>query len=157
IATGDINNDGLTDFFIGGGFNSWGRFFVQGQDGHFMARPLSDTLKMREDEDCILFDADNDNDLDLLVTYGDMRYDSNSPYYIPQLFLNDGKGNFSLASQAIPSTVKTIAGCVAVADYDADGDQDIFIGGRVNKQYPLSPKSYILRNDGGKFTDVTAS
>jgi hypothetical protein len=156
ITTGDINNDGLTDFFIGGGFNSWGKIFIQQKNGTFTSKPLADTTKMQEDVDCILFDADNDKDLDLLITCGDTRYDENSPYYIPRLYINDGKGNFSLSANAIPSTTKTISGCVTTADYDGDGDLDIFIGGRVSKQYPLSPKSFILQNDHGVFTDVTA-
>jgi len=157
ITTGDVNDDGLTDFFIGGGFNSWGKIFMQQKDGTFTSKPLSDTTKMQEDMDCVLFDADNDKDLDLLVTCGDTRYDENSTYYTPRLYINDGKGDFSLTTNAIPSTTKTIAGCVSTADYDGDGDIDIFIGGRVSKKYPLSPRSFILQNNHGSFTDVTAT
>jgi hypothetical protein len=156
ITTGDINNDGLSDFFIGGGFNSWGKIFLQQKNGTFISKPLADTTKMQEDMDCVLFDTDNDKDLDLLVTCGDTRYDENSSYYIPRLYVNDGKGNFSLQRDAIPSTIRTIAGCVTTGDYDRDGDLDIFIGGRVSKQYPLSPGSFILQNNNGVFTDVTA-
>ncbi len=91
--------------------------------------------------DCILLDADKDGDLDLLVTCGDMQYEENSNYYKPRLYINDGKGNFSLRANAIPDAVKTIAGCVTAGDYDGDGDLDVFIGGRVSKKYPLSPNS----------------
>lgn len=155
ITTGDVNNDGLEDFFVGGGFNSWGKVFIQDKNGTFTSRPLSDKIKMQEDMDCLLFDADNDKDVDLLITYGDTRYDENSPYYIPRLYLNDGKGNFSLAASAIPANVSVIAGCVSGADYDGDGDTDLFIGGRVSKNYPVAPRSFILKNDSGVFTDVT--
>jgi enediyne biosynthesis protein E4 len=155
ITTADINKDGLTDFFIGGGFNSYGQIFTQQNNGSFTGKNLYAGIKMREDMDCAFFDADKDGDNDLLITYGDMRFDDTSSFYIPQLFLNDGVGNFTLNENAIPTSVKTIAGYVSTGDYDADGDDDIFIGGRVSKTYPTSPKSFILQNNKGIFTDVT--
>jgi len=156
ITTGDINNDGLTDFFVGGAFNFSGKFFVQQKNGSFTPKSLSDSIKMQEDMDCVLFDADGDADLDLLVTCGDTRFEENSVYYQPRLYLNDGKGNYTLQPNAIPSNVRTIAGCVTTGDLDGDGDLDVFIGGRVSKNYPLSPQSFLLENNKGVFTDVTA-
>ena len=45
---------------------------------------------------------------------------------------------------------------IAIADYDNDGDKDVFIGSRVkNGNYPLSDTSYLLENRNGKFIDVT--
>ncbi len=155
ISTGDINSDGKTDFYIGGGFNSRGRIFTQEKNGSFAGKDFTPTSKFTEDEGSVLFDADGDGDLDLLITYGDTRYSDTSMFYHPQLYLNDGKGNFTLSVNAIPSNVRTIAGCVTVADYDGDGDMDVFIGGRVSKQYPTSPRSYLLQNNKGIFTDVT--
>ncbi|HEX5025870.1 MAG TPA: VCBS repeat-containing protein [Agriterribacter sp.] len=156
ITTGDINNDGATDFFIGGAFNFPGKIFTQKAGQTFSSKNLTDSIKFEEDMDCILFDADDDGDVDLLVTNGDMQYGDNSTYYKPRFYLNDGKGNFSLRSNAIPDAVRTIAGCVTAGDYDGDGDADLFIGGRVSKQYPISPKSFLLQNNNGVFTDVTA-
>ncbi|PWT75636.1 MAG: RNA-binding protein [Bacteroidetes bacterium] len=157
ISTGDINKDGKTDFFIGGGFNSEGKIFLQTNDGGFAGKNFTIGSRFEEDEGSVLFDADGDGDLDLLVTYGDMRFSDTSQFYQPRLYLNDGKGNFTWSENAIPSSVRTIAGCVAAADYDHDGNIDIFIGGRVSKQYPYPPKSYLLKNNKGLFTDVTNS
>lgn len=156
IATGDINHDGLTDFFIGGGFNFSGKIFTQRPGQTFTSKNLTDSIKMQEDMGCVLFDADGDDDLDLLVTCGDIKYEENSIYYKPRLYLNDGKGNFTLSPNAIPDDVRTIAGCVTVGDFDGNGTPDLFIGGRVSKTYPLSPRSFILQNNKGIFTDVTA-
>lgn len=155
IATGDINNDGLMDFFVGGAFNSSGQFFIQQPDGRFFRQNLSDSIKLQEDMDCALFDADGDGDLDLLVTCGERLYEENSVNYIPRLYLNDGKGHFTLSKVAIPAGVKTSAGCVSIGDLDGDGQPDIFIGGRVSNRYPLPPRSFILHNNKGVFTDVT--
>ncbi len=156
ITTGDINNDGSTDFFIGGAFNFSGKFFTQQKGQTFIAKNLTDSLKFEEDMDCILFDADKDGDSDLLVTCGDMQYEENSPHYKPRLYMNDGRGNFSLQPNAIPDSVLTIAGCVSAGDFDGDGDLDLFIGGRVSKKYPLPARSFLLQNNHGIFTDVTA-
>ena len=156
IATGDINHDGLADFFIGDGINFSGKIFTQQAGKGFTSKNLTDSVKYSEDMDCILFDADQDGDPDLLVTCGDIQYPENSIYYKPRLYLNDGKGNFILASNAIPENLRTISTTVSAGDLDGDGDLDLFIGGRVSRKYPNSPESFILQNDHGIFTDVTA-
>ncbi len=155
ITTGDVNGDGLEDFFIGGAFNASGQMFVQQPGGRFTSRIFTDSIKMEEDAACLLFDADGDKDLDLIITYGETMYPDGSPFHRPRLFSNDGKGAFSELPAAIPQTVNTIAGCVVAGDYDRDGDLDLFIGGRVSGKYPNIPNSYILQNNGGLFTDVT--
>ena len=155
ISTGDINKDGLADFFIGGAFNSNGKVFMQTNNGTFTGKDFTGGSKFEEDQSSALFDADGDGDLDLLIAYGDTRFSDTSMFYQPHLYTNDGKGNFTLNVNAIPTGVKTIAGCVSFADYDGDSDMDVFIGGRVSKQYPLSPNSYLLQNNKGVFTDVT--
>jgi hypothetical protein len=156
ITNGDINNDGTTDFFIGGAFNFSGKVFSQKAGQGFTSKNLTDSIKFQEDLDCILFDADKDGDNDLLVTCGDMQFEENSIYYKPRLYINDGKGNFKLQADAIPDSVRTIAGCVSAGDFDGDGYTDLFIGGRVSKKYPVSPRSFLLHNNKGMFTDVTA-
>ncbi len=156
ITTGDIDHNGRTDFFIGGAINFSGKIFTQQSNSSFTSKNLTDSIKYQEDMDCILFDADGDGDLDLLVTCGDIQYPENSIYYKPRLYLNDGKGNFLLQPNAIPDNVRTIAGCVSAGDLDGDGDLDLFIGGRVSAKYPMSPASFILRNNKGIFKDVTA-
>ena len=155
ITNGDINGDGLTDFFIGSAATFSGKIFVQQKNQTFHSINLIDSSKVEEDMDCILFDADNDKDLDLLITYGDSQQPVNFISYQPKLFINDGKGHFSLKADAIPNKVTTIAGTVSAADFDNDGDMDLFIRGRVTRQYPLAPKSFILQNTSGVFTDVT--
>ena len=155
ITTGDINKDGAMDLFIGGGFNFPGKIFTQKTGATFSSKNLTDSIKFEEDMDCIFFDSDKDGDLDLLVTGGGMQYDERSIYYKPRLYNNDGKGNFKLQTGAIPDSIITIAGSVVAADYDSDGDEDLFIGGRISKQYPLLPRSFLLQNNNGVFTDVT--
>jgi enediyne biosynthesis protein E4 len=154
IATGDINGDGKEDFYIGAASGNDGSFFIQNSNGTFSEKKLKkDTLY--EDMGVLLFDADNDNDLDLYAVSGGAENTEGTAMQQDRLYVNDGKGNFIYKQDALPET-KASGSCVVACDYDKDGDLDLFIGGRVVPgSYPLAPKSYLLKNDDGKFLDVS--
>ena len=155
IVTGYINGDSLIDFFVGGAANQSGKLFFQKKDGSFIAKNLVEGNKPEEDLGAALFDIDNDQDSDLLITGGSPEFGNNLDNQ-PRLYINDGKGNFKLDADALPKNITDIQKEVVVADYDGDGDTDIFIGGRLTpNKYPQSPRSYILQNNNGKFRDVT--
>ena len=155
IAMGDINEDGLEDAFVGGAYHQAGSFFIQQKNGKFKTRKFSTEDDASEDMGCLLFDADDDNDLDLYVVSGGNEYSKDHQRYQDRLYKNDGTGNFLKDKDALPSTVSS-GSCVVAADYDQDGDLDLFVGGRsVPREYPTSPRSYLLQNEGGKFIDVT--
>lgn len=164
LAVGDINGDKLDDVFIGGAMFHKGRFLVQQANGQFKTADLLPGLdgpsKNSEDMGVLLFDADLDGDLDLYIVSGSYEMQANSEALQDRLFINDGKGEFSQNITALPKFLKS-GSCVKAADYDRDGDLDLFIGGRVEPgSYPKSVSSYILRNDSSngqvKFKDVTS-
>ncbi|HEY6899381.1 MAG TPA: VCBS repeat-containing protein [Puia sp.] len=155
MASADVNKDGRTDFYIGGAYNNPGHLFIQQSDGTFRQQDLPGNTGDHEDMDCVFFDADGDGAPDLLVSGGDRLFEEGAEQYAPRLYRNDGKGNFALAAGAIPSAVRTSAGCVRIGDFNGDGQPDIFIGGRVARQFPLVPRSFLLQNDHGRFVDVT--
>ena len=155
MAVADVNDDGLEDVFIGGSKNQKGILFLQHQDGEFTSFQFS-ADSMYEDTGAAFFDADNDGDPDLYVVSGSAEFPDGSEWLQDRLYLNDGKGNFT-KSEALPA-MKTNGAVVALADFDQDGDIDLFVGGgSVPGQYPLPSRSYILENEGGKFTDVTST
>jgi len=159
LAVGDMNDDGLEDFIVGGAYNRSAYLFFQRQDGTFTKEALTSHQEEKEAEDLglLLFDYDNDRDLDLYITSGSNEYFAGSPYYQDRLYNNDGKGNFTLTEDVLPAFPVSTSS-VKAADYDQDGDLDLFVGGRlIPLKYPLPPDSYLLINEGGKFVDKTST
>jgi hypothetical protein len=164
MAVGDINNDGLEDFIVGGSSGNSAVIFLQKRNGKFEKRSLLDSveasLKLVDDAGILLFDADGDHDLDLYITSGGNEQEPGSASYQDRLYINDGKGNFSLDSLALPKNYNSKS-CVRAIDFDKDGDPDLFIGERVVPwNYPKPVSGILLRNDTKngvvKFTDVTS-
>ncbi len=154
MALGDINGDSLEDFYIGGSAGYSGRFFVQKSDGTFEEQELNMDI-VAEDMGSLLFDADGDGDNDLYVVSGGSEFNADAPEYQDRLYFNNGSGDFVKDKSALPKIIAS-GSVVTASDFDKDGDLDLFVGGRiVPGQYPISPKSYLLENNGGQFTDVT--
>jgi hypothetical protein len=157
LATGDVNGDGLDDVYLGGAAGNAKKLFVQQKNGTFAehsGKAFAGALSS-EDVAAVFFDADADGDLDLFVVTGSNEFQSNAPELVDRLYLNDGKGNFSLDSR-LPN-ISTNGSCVAAADFDRDGDLDLFIGSRmIPGQYGYDPPSYLYLNDGtGNFKNYT--
>lgn len=160
IAVGDINNDNLEDFYVGGSTGFYGMFFIQQADGKFRPKRLYDNPNF-EDMGALLFDADNDGDEDLYVVSGGTGLPPGNQFYTDRLYINDGEGDFARSNTSLP--VGPVSGSqVTACDFDRDGDMDLLVCGRVKlEEYPFPDRSYLLRNDTRPgtdqvvFTDVT--
>ena len=154
LVAADFNGDGEIDLFIGGAAQQPSHLFLQ-RGGIFQPAPWPFS-KNHEDVDALAFDVDGDDDLDLYVVSGGSVYREGSHYYQDRLYLNDGQARFIEDTTALPRNGISGA-CVAPGDMDADGDLDLFIGGRhVPGNYAQVPNSQLLENRSGKFFDVTS-
>lgn len=157
LAVADVNGDGLEDFFVGGAKRQPGAIYVQTSQGFKLTnQAVFTTDSVSEDIGVQFVDVDNDQDHDLVVVSGGNEFQGEAEALLVRLYQNDGQGNFTQNRQAMPN-VFVNGSCVRAADFDQDGDQDLFIGGRVvTRNYGKTPASYLLQNDGqGNFSVKT--
>ncbi|MFQ5446448.1 MAG: VCBS repeat-containing protein, partial [Saprospiraceae bacterium] len=158
IGVADVNGDGLEDFFIGGAAYQPGALYLQNTDATFSpaeSQPWQiDALC--EDMDPLFFDADGNGVPDLyLVSGGGGEFQDDPAHLQDRLYVSPGGGKYFKVKNALPEMLQS-TNCVKAADFDRDGDLDLFIGGAaVPGRYPYPCRSYILKNDHFKFIDVT--
>lgn len=159
---GDIDGDGDPDLYLGGAAGQPGQLFRNesspGSGDAILspdAQPVFEEDLRFEDMGSLFFDADGDGDLDLYVVSGGVEGPPGGDMFADRLYWNDGKGNFSRADEGVIPELKNSGQLPSAADFDRDGDLDLFIGSRsIPGDFPLSPESALLRNEGGTFVNV---
>ena len=158
VSWGDVDGDGDDDLFLGGAAGSYGRIFINDGFGDFQIKPQPVLMRdaSYEDMGSVFIDPDNDGDLDLYVVSGGVECEAGDPILQDRIYLNNGKGDFIRGASTLLPRMFDSGGVITASDIDKDGRLDLFIGGRVVPgKYPEFPRSYILKNSGPKFIDVT--
>lgn len=159
IAVGDFDGDGLEDLYVALGTGLPNKLLRQLPDGTVRDVAEQAGVAWLDDTKGVLFaDTDDDGDQDLLMALG------------PTIVLakNDGRGGFErFVSMRAPTGAAFYS--LSAADYDLDGDLDIYGVRYVEVAYGVSvplpfhdadngPSNHLMRNDGDdRFADVTVT
>ncbi|PHN03869.1 hypothetical protein CRP01_25190 [Flavilitoribacter nigricans DSM 23189 = NBRC 102662] len=158
---GDINRDGLSDFYVGGAKDQAGQLFVQNPDGTFRTVDVPAFMNhlSSEDTDCLFFDANGDGADDLYVASGSSEFGPNNANLADRLYFNAGNGELEFSNQILPSFRFENSSAVKALDFDQDGDQDLVVSIFIQPfVYGVPSDMYLLENDGsGQFKNVSKS
>ena len=151
IAFSDIDGDNDSDLLITGENSSkkhTSEFYINDGSGVFSVK--IDSLVKGISESSIAFaDVDGDNDDDLVIT-GNIKTSSPNDVKISEFYMNDGTGNFILASGSVFEGLSSAA--IDFSDIDGDGDQDVIITGYND----VESKSNLYTNDGAGIFSLVA-
>jgi hypothetical protein len=105
-----------------------------------------------EDASFAVIDFDADGDLDLYAVSGGGAAKELEKALEDRLYLNNGNMDFRRVQLSLPHTNGSV---VAVADFNKDGYEDLFVGARsIPGAYGLSPYSFVLTNKQGRGVDI---
>lgn len=154
VAWADVNGDGVSDCYIAGAAGQSGIMYLGGKEKFSQQPGPWDKKLTTEEMGCLFVDVDSDSDQDLYIVSGGYEKESGHETYRDHIYLNDGEGNFSEASDLLPD-LHDSGSCVCAADFDRDGDLDLFVGTRcLPHRWPLAADSRLLINNGGRFEEA---
>jgi len=150
-ATGDVDGDGLVDFFLPAGERN--HLFRNRGDGTFEdIAEQAGVAKPPGSGGTLLVDLDGDDDLDLVVGDGGWTSKDGEAHGEPiRLYENRGNGRFrAVGARSGLQDARTTAFSIIAADIDGDTDLDLYVAGYNPEPDRQLPNNWHAARDGGR-------
>lgn len=170
VATGDINNDGLTDIYFTANHKSGNKLYLN--KGNFQFEDITAKAGVAGSADwctgVTMTDINGDGFLDIYTSAISGKYGLTGHN---ELFINNGNGTFTESAAKFGLDFSGLSTQAAFFDYDHDGDLDVYILNQSHhphaniidtanrRRFDPASGDRLYRNDvsaTGKFTDVSA-
>ena len=149
ITVSDLNNDNYDDFFVTGAKNQSSSLFISENEVYKEHTSPFNEYSKSEDVEAYFFDSDNDGDQDLYVGSGGKAFSKYDQLLNDRFYINNGRNNFEYSNKSFVFEKPFATGSIDVADYDNDGDLDVFVGERFNQNiYGLPVSGHLFKNIG---------
>lgn len=158
LATADVNNDGLEDFFIGGAKGQAGCLYLQNPDGTFIkAQSQPWTIDTQsEDISAVFVDPNQDGNLDLMVfSGGSSDFVNEKTLLADRFYANMGGGQFGKIGNVLEPYNEAVYNVIAE---NIDGDPQLellIIGAAKPGLYPHREPTRLLDYSNNKYVDIS--